>query len=175
MPSVLFVCTANRFRSVLCAQLFQKMLFKQGINSGWQIKSAGTWTVAELPPPPPAMDIGRRLGVSLNEHRTKPVSRELLLAQDLILTMERGQVEALSLEFPEVADRVLTLAEAVDGVTYDIPDPKTPLVDAWEIALDLARLIENGFDRIRALALAHAEQRTSGKGWENPTHENDVV
>jgi protein-tyrosine phosphatase len=71
---------------------------------------------------------------------------------NIILTMERGQKEALQAEFPEVARRVYRLGD-VAGVNVDVRDPIGGMtVDFEETALELERLIDLGFERICQLA-----------------------
>jgi protein-tyrosine-phosphatase len=71
---------------------------------------------------------------------------------NLILTMERGQKEALRAEFPEVARRVYLLGEmAIDEI--DVRDPIGGMtVDFEDTALELERLIDLGYERICQLA-----------------------
>ena len=41
MPSVLFVCTANQFRSPIAAALFSRKLQDERVSQGWSVGSAG--------------------------------------------------------------------------------------------------------------------------------------
>ncbi len=148
MPSVLFVCTANRFRSPLAAAAFQKTLGDEGIK-GWQVGSAGTWTDAGLPAAREAVQAARQLGVSLGGHASCPVNDALLSGYDLILVMEMGQKEALESEFPAVKNKVFLLSEIVDGLQYDIPDPVLSAESSpQEIANEVCHLVWKGFRSI---------------------------
>ena len=49
MPKVLFVCTANRFRSPLAAAIFKRFLLESQETGRWRVSSAGTWTRSGLP------------------------------------------------------------------------------------------------------------------------------
>ncbi|MEM4203321.1 MAG: hypothetical protein QXZ28_04010 [Candidatus Methanomethylicaceae archaeon] len=149
MPSVLFVCRANRFRSPLAAGLFTKLVRERGLQ-GWEVASAGTWTTDGLPPVSQALQIASKWEIDISQHRSRSVCRELLDRQDLIVVMERSQKEALCWEFRDLADRIFTLAEIVDGVSYDIADPIED--DAVGVLSDLKRLIETGFENLCLLA-----------------------
>jgi protein-tyrosine phosphatase len=154
MPAVLFICTANRFRSVLAAHLFQHLVQEHHKEEEWKVGSAGIWASPEQGAAPFLLRFAAQFGLDLQTHRSQGVTAELLEQYDLILVMEKGQQEALSIEFHQVASRILTLGEAAEGIAYDIPEPRNN--DEREmlgIALDLKRIIERGFERICTLAL----------------------
>ena len=163
MPAVLFVCTANRFRSPIAAAAFQKKLRDEGIE-GWRVGSAGTWTDPGLPPAREAVQAARQLGVSLYGHATCLVNEALLSGVDLILVMERGHKEALDCEFPAIQKKVLLLSEVVDGLQYDIPDPASSDESSpQEIADEVCNLVWKGFRCICSQADRLARSRNSTK------------
>ncbi len=89
------------------------------------------------------------LGVHLDDHRPRVVDEELLNAQDLILTMEKGQIESLEAEFPHIRGRIFQLSEVAEGLKYDIPDPTRDQGTSYaETARDLKALVEKGFTEI---------------------------
>jgi len=159
MPSVLFLCTANRFRSPLAAAIFRNKLNEDGQLASWQVGSAGTWTVPGLPAIPLALLAAQQLGLDLNAHASVPVNAQMLAEHDLILVMETGHKEALASEFPFVRKRVYLLSEVVDKVAYDIPDPEQSNEEAGEIARELNDLIQRGYAQICLLAEALHTQK----------------
>jgi protein-tyrosine-phosphatase len=163
MPAVLFVCTANRFRSPIAAASFQKKLRDEGIE-GWQVGSAGTWTDPGLPPAREAVQTARQLGVSLDGHATCLVNAALLSGYDLILVMEMGHKEALESEFPAVQNRVFLLSEVVDNMLYDIPNPALSAESSpQEIANEVCNLVWKGFRSICSQAERLGRARNSTK------------
>ena len=86
------------------------------------IESAGTWAVERAPASQGSQLALAELGLDLRDHFSRRVNREMLRSFDLILTMEKGQKEALKVEFPEVSGRVYLLSEIV-GKSHDIRDP----------------------------------------------------
>jgi protein-tyrosine phosphatase len=153
MPSILFVCSANQFRSPLAAAFLRKLLETDKSTKEWRVESAGTWTKPGLPASTAAIRIVDHLGLpGLNTHRTRQVSSELLDKYDLILVMEQGQREAIASEFPSAIDRTRLLTEVVDGLPYDIPDPVGLKNDLRDVASELQELIEKGGDYILKLA-----------------------
>ena len=151
MPTVLFVCTANRSRSPVAAALFRRELERRGLEQDWHVISAGTWTTDGLRATPDAEDAARSLGIELEGHRSSPITAGALGGSDLILVMEQGQKEALALEFPGSAGRLHLLSEAAAGVEYSIPDPGLSPT-AGDVYNEIAELIHVGFDRLRTLA-----------------------
>ena len=111
MPSVLFVCTANICRSPMAMGLFSHMLAEHQVGGEWQVESAGTWGLEGDPPAAGSQAVMRSMDIDISNHRARRVDNELLRSFDLILTMENGHKEALSMEFPAHAGRVFMLSE----------------------------------------------------------------
>lgn len=153
MPSVLFVCTANRFRSPLASAFFQKALTLSATTGQWDVDSAGTWSVPGWPILPEVSLIARKYDLDLARHRSKPVTAALLATQDLVLVMETGHREALQHEFPTAAGRIHLLSQVVEERTYDIPDLTDSLDVMMEIGGELHELIQKGFVNICALSI----------------------
>lgn len=160
MPSVLFVCTANRFRSPLASAFFRKALDLSAMRGQWDVDSAGTWALPDLPVLPAVSLIASSHDLDLARHRSKPVTGGLLASQDLVLVMESGHREALQHEFPSTAERIHLLSQVVEGRTYDIPDLTGSMETIAEIGEELNDLIQKGLVNICDLAL-----RLHGQGW----------
>src|SRR5271157_1892556 len=108
MPSVLFVCTANQFRSPIAAACLINFIRQEDTPKKWRVESAGTWTKPGLPVSPLALQIAQQLGLrGLESHITHQVSQELLDEFDLILVMESGHLEAIASEFHNVFGRLM--------------------------------------------------------------------
>jgi len=123
MPSILFVCTANRIRSPFAAALFKKLLTEVNpAGPAWEIASAGTWATTDLPVDSVVLDLASQWNLNFEDHKTRQVDHRLLNEFDLILVMEKGQKEALHYEFPQFAHKILLLTE-ICAPPYDFPDP----------------------------------------------------
>jgi len=156
MPSVLFVCTANRCRSPIAMTLLREKVKRLASGEIWLIESAGTWTIEGLPAVDGAQLVMAEKGLDLSLHFSHQVTGEMLRSFPLILTMERGHKEALQIEFKEVSSRVFLLSEMV-GMINDISDPVgKSLTEFRQTAVDIETLIDQGFDRIYQLAQAGA-------------------
>jgi protein-tyrosine-phosphatase len=154
MPSVLFVCTANRCRSPIAMTLLRDKVKRLASVLDWRIESAGTWTIEGLPAVDGAKLVMAEKGLDLSQHLSHQVTGDMLRSFSLILTMERGQKEALQIEFQEVSSRVFLLSEMV-GVINDISDPVgKSLTEFRQTVVDIETLIDQGFARIYQLAQA---------------------
>jgi protein-tyrosine phosphatase len=152
MPSILFVCTANRFRSPLAAAFLRKNLEGQADAEGWDVASAGTWTTPGLPVMPGLVDAARRYGIDLSDHRSRRATRSLLSRSDLIVVMQAGHREALLTEDPTLQQRIRLLSEVVEHRTYDILDSPGSDRQALELVAELEALIRQGASSLCALA-----------------------
>ncbi|HEY9151398.1 MAG TPA: hypothetical protein VIN60_00825 [Anaerolineales bacterium] len=148
MPSILFVCHANQFRSPIAAACFEQMLIKNGRRNDWKVDSAGTWTISGMRVPVEVVRVASTVGVDISLHITQAVQSPQMDQYDLILAMESGQKEALLVEFPHLLNRVQLLSEVVDGIPYDISDLQMPDRSAEDIARELCDLINRGFAKI---------------------------
>jgi protein-tyrosine phosphatase len=153
MPSILFICTANQFRSPLAAACLLDAFQVARPAGVWIVESAGTWTKAGMPAPEISRQIASELGLSgLEDHRTRQVDQELLSQFDLSIVMEAGHKEALRIEFPSIKKRIYMLSEVVEDARFDIPDPAASDVDPNEVAIELKMLIGKGVNNIIHLA-----------------------
>jgi protein-tyrosine phosphatase len=152
MPGILFVCTANRYRSPLAAAFFEKILLERAAQ-GWLVDSAGTWAQTGAMPVPEAVQLARKYGANIKKYRSKRLDEELLVRFDLILGMEIGHKEALQVEFPGLRKRIYSFSEAVDNRYYDIPDPydnQGHIDDS--VGEDIRELIATKYENIVQLA-----------------------
>ena len=154
MPSILFVCLANRYRSPLAAAFFCQCLEQASDQRNWFVGSAGTWAQPGLPPDGRALQDARDRKLDIKSHRSRQVNAILLSQSNLVLVMEAGQKEALQIEFPKDREKIYLLSEVTEGISYDIPDPFGPDSGTHqEIANELYVLIKRGFKNICTLAL----------------------
>ncbi len=79
MPSVLFVCQGNLYRSVAASAIFADKLRRSEADwQAWRVESAGTWARENLPATPEMMAALAKRGLDVKNHLSRMVSAELL-------------------------------------------------------------------------------------------------
>lgn len=136
----------------MAAALLRARLDQDEERQDWLVESAGTWACDGEPASAHAIGEMLARGIDIRSHRSRNLAEGLMKRADLILAMTRNHAEALSVAFPEQADRVYLLSDMV-GATYDISDPYggTRLEYSY-VAQELEHLIDAGYDRIVSLA-----------------------
>lgn len=137
---ILFVCTGNTCRSPMAAAIFNEL----EKNSNWHALSAGISVFnGEKPSEFAVKALKTDFDLDISGHRARSVSREYLQKPELILTMTQTQKDFLCHQWPDLADRVLTIGEMADQPTVQVPDPfGQSLVIYRAAAATLAGLIE---------------------------------
>jgi protein-tyrosine-phosphatase len=155
MPSVLFVCQGNLYRSVAASAIFiEKLRRSEADWQQWRVESAGTWARENLPTTPEMTEVMAKRGLDVKNHRSRIVSAEILAAFALILAMESGQKEALQIEFPFATRRVYLLTEMA-GAKVEIDDPfDTSAMGLQILCNQIDDWLERGFQRILELSRA---------------------
>jgi protein-tyrosine phosphatase len=152
MPRILFICTGNICRSPAAEALLKDRLKRDGLT-GWDVESAGTWTVDGRSASRYVVQLLASRGLDLTQHQSRTVNRRLIERADLVLAMTQNHAEALRLEFPDQADKIYLLSQMKDSRHYDIDDPYGGTLMEYQACVnELTDLIEVGFDRIRSLA-----------------------
>jgi protein-tyrosine-phosphatase len=146
MRSVLFVCAANICRSPLAMGLFSVQAVSEA--GDWQIASAGVCAPVGYPAAQNTLALLKQRNIDLSQHRSSQITQEMMQNYNLILTMERGQKEALQIAFPKQASKVYLLTEMI-GEYWEIADPVGgPFCDFEETAREIEHILTAGYERI---------------------------
>ncbi len=152
MKTILLICTANRCRSPMAAALLQDRLRREGLDGRYQVQSAGTWAIEDVPATAAARQVMAERGLDIEQHRSHNVSCADLERTALVLVMTQNHREALAAECPSARGKIFLLSEMA-GVKYDIPDPYLGSLDSYRACVqDLVDLIDQGLGRILELA-----------------------
>ena len=145
MRSVLFVCTANICRSPVAEGVLRSMLVAKGIDAAKvRIDSAGTsdYRVGQ-PPFPAAVESAAKRGYKIGQRAARQVSARDFDEFDLILAMDRSNIdELMSVCPPRLRPKIELLMDYGDAHRgEDVPDPFGRRAAHFERALEL---IEEG-------------------------------
>ena len=114
--NVLFLCTGNICRSPVAEVLLRRRLADLGVPA--RVRSAGLLRAGI-----PADAIGQELvagrGLDLSAHRSRTVSREILLGADLVIGLARQHVREAVVTAPEAWPRTFTLKELVRRTMHE--------------------------------------------------------
>lgn len=129
--AVLLVCTGNQCRSPAAAALLASQLERVRPSSplSFEFASAGTHVVQPRPLHPLTADALKEVGLAVPRHQAQPLTRDLVLAADLVLTAERSHrvsvVDLGSAADPAIARRTFTMLEfaRATAVVEPLMDP----------------------------------------------------
>ncbi len=116
VQSVVFICYGNIIRSPMAEAVFR------GSNSGIRVGSAGTSATPGKSVDARAAQVAREFDVSLDGHRARRLSPEIVESTDLLVVMDYLNYVAVEKEFPEAMGKVILLAGTSNG-PVEIDDP----------------------------------------------------
>ncbi len=126
MATVLFVCKANRGRSVM-----SQALFERAADGRHHAVSAGSEAVADGGPHAEVVEAMRELGIDVAAQRPQRLTTELAAQADAVVTMGCGDA------CPVIPGKKQL------RVDWDLPDPKDrPLDEVRAIREDIAARVE---------------------------------
>lgn len=123
---IVFVCTGNTCRSPMAEGLCKKLLAARlGCppnrlpERGFHVLSAGLAAMMDGAAAAEAVRAAGELGADLGEHRSRPLTAELLAGADDLIAMTRSHATAIEPYVPEPGPRLRLLSPTGD----DLPDP----------------------------------------------------
>lgn len=114
--SILFVCTGNICRSPIAAALFSDRLDE---NSQFLASSAGIRGLDGQSAHPFAQRLMHQRGIDITNHKARTVTPSILMSADLILTMEKYQLDWIKKRIPSITDRLFLLSHNLNGEILD--------------------------------------------------------
>lgn len=115
----MFICTGNRFRSVLAEAFVRRLTAGLPVSS----ESFGTLDLGGAPPLREAVKLGHAHGVDVSGHRTRCVSEASLGEADLVIGFEASHVRQAVVDANAERLRSFTMREIV-RLLEEIPPPQ---------------------------------------------------
>jgi predicted ATP-grasp superfamily ATP-dependent carboligase/protein-tyrosine-phosphatase len=119
-PRLLFVCRGN-----ICRSPFAELYARQRLGGNvFALRSAGSYPVEGRTSPPEAVAAGRALGVSLDAHRSRTLTKDLVDWAGVILCMDDRDRGILRTSYPSARGKIFYLgAFAPPSASLQIADP----------------------------------------------------
>ncbi len=119
--TIVFVCTGNICRSPMAEYFFRRLTDDLGLDR-IQIESAGLAADFGIPCSPQALFALSQEGIGAQEHRSQPLTADLMHRADLIVTMTSAHREAILAQDPGMATKTRTLLSFAGG-SGNVSDP----------------------------------------------------
>jgi protein-tyrosine-phosphatase len=146
--TILFVCLGNICRSPMAEELFRLRIAERGLAGRYRVRSAGIIGSKNHVPPIEAILTAKDHGVDLRGHLSTPLTRELLNEADLVVAMDRANVEQILNLVPDLGPRLRLLKQYSEGaIGFDVPDP---IACPREVYQDSYRQIVDGVEGLIA-------------------------
>ncbi|MEO0142925.1 MAG: L-threonylcarbamoyladenylate synthase [candidate division WOR-3 bacterium] len=118
--NLLFVCTGNTCRSPMAMGIIKTMVPEDYLD----VQTAGTAAIDGLPASPNARIVVKEFGGSIDNHRSRPINKELIDWADLILVMEYRHYETVLEISADSVAKTFLLKEYKRRTKYnEVPDP----------------------------------------------------
>ncbi|MEW6159660.1 MAG: ribose 5-phosphate isomerase B, partial [Verrucomicrobiota bacterium] len=123
MKTVLFVCTGNICRSPMAEALFRRAVEGRG---EYRVLSAGVGTMNGQPASAYSVRALQERGLDLSAHRSSMITAQMVHEADYIFGMTHSHVDAITLLYPQAAEKTFLLREfdeTLEEFEKDLPDP----------------------------------------------------
>jgi len=135
----------------------------------FRVLSAGVGAIDGQPPSAHAVRALKELQIDISRQRSRMLTGEVIQQADYIFGMTHGHVDAITLLYPQAADKVFVLREfdeTLDTFEKDIADP---IGGSYEVYLNVRDQIEQGIVSMLKF-LEQSEAATAPKIKGGPTH-----
>ncbi len=167
MKTILFVCTGNVCRSPMAEGLFRHATKDLG---QYRVLSAGVGAIDGQPPSAHAVRALRELQIDIGRQRSRMLTGELVQQADYIFGMTHGHVDAITLLYPQAADKTFVLREFDDTLDTFEKDIADPIGGSYEVYLNVRDQIEQGIITMMNF-LEQSEAASTAAAKSGPVHD----
>jgi protein-tyrosine phosphatase len=127
MLKILFVCNANIVRSFMAERVLKSLLKRCGVHDA-DVSSAGLMDMQGAPADMTARQILQEHGIDAEDHRSRVLTETMVEEADLIVTMEKRQLQKVGDQYPLYVGKLHLLksylpGQGIEGTETDIRDP----------------------------------------------------
>ena len=108
---IIMVCTGNTCRSPLAEVIALDKMKRDAYFSDFSVASAGIYAMAGDSARSGSLKVAETHGLSLENHRAKPLTLYHIVEADRVYTMTHEQAELLKIRFSEFSDKIFPLDE----------------------------------------------------------------
>lgn len=133
--NILFVCTGNMCRSPMGEYMLRKRLPE---GTRWVVASAGTMGADGMDASANAVEAMREIDIQMAEHRTRPLTREMLSESEVVIAMAQNHLDEILTLDPAAKEKVF-LMRSFDphADARDVPDPVGWDIDVYRGTRDI--------------------------------------
>ncbi len=162
---LVFVCTGNICRSPMAEGIMKDLVLDE-VEQHHRvipilISSAGTIDMKGSPASRHAIEVSKEHGISLNFHRSKPITEPIVRNADLILTMEKNHTDFIKRNWPFCTSvfelKNFALEKTDRPINSDIPDPIGMDIDVY---VDVFNELHAEITRIANLVFSMAGKKS---------------
>lgn len=154
---ILVVCTGNICRSPMGEGILRHVLSPRAL-SVTRVGSAGTGAVSGLKASTHSVTACEEQGIDIADHRSTPLTPDLLRSTDLVLTLEMHHRDAARAAVPDRADRIHLLSEFAGMGAGGVADPIGGSLEEYRRTYaQIARQIQAAAPRIEEVIFATVE------------------
>jgi protein-tyrosine phosphatase len=116
--NILIICVGNICRSPMGEGLLKHYASQHHVSV--KISSAGIDAMTNCPADSNSIEIMQQRGIDISQHRAQQLTREHLIAADLVLVMESWQQKEIGARFPSAYGKVHRIGK---WESFEISDP----------------------------------------------------
>jgi len=150
IKSILIVCTGNSCRSVMAEGLLGKFLKSCG-REDIEVISAGIGTMRGMMASPNTIEVMKKEGIDVSDHRAQLITEDMIKAADLVLGMELVHINTVLNMLPEAKDKTHLLIEYAYEGQEDKPKDFTvsdPIGKPKEVYESVLMTIKDAIERL---------------------------
>ena len=115
-----------------------------------EVHSAGLAAFPGVPAAPEAVQACREMNIDISGHQSQPLSKDLVLGSDLILTMTAKHKDMIVKKMPALGPKVALFSEFAGAAPVDVEDPVGQPLEAYrEVLHQMEGYLQKSLDKLK--------------------------